>query len=433
MDVSKRLQYNIAGPDQDREECEKAFWLETTLDRHISGTLNFEIPPDPECFTDVNAAYISVTIQVFKADGRPLDRDDRVFVTPGSLQSLFQSCQVFLNGCPLDPSNAYSWSATLTSYFGVSKTARQDVWAELAGQSPPNYNSSKILPKDVIGFMPGVNKVAGSKQYTLTGRLMSDFMQSCAQPLPPGMKLEVKLRRSPDAFSLCSCTEDRAQEYKVVINTASLFVRRIRMCKPVLDRTLESLANGGGLAYTRMECIVNQIPAQGVSYRVGNLMGGGALPHTLYLVLANQMAFTGSKDYLGNYFETGFLKSIQVYENGRPVLTKPIQCRFVYGEEGQLEPGLSDATQPFLSMTQAMNGIADSHVTSGVNYYDFLRGTTVSCVQLNSCGGTRMAPGFLDVELVLEEDIDRHPMLLLAFGEFEKHLRFDQNRRLVPF
>ena len=438
MDVSNavgRLQYNFAGPEEERDECERAFWIKTTLDRGISGTLSFVLPADPEAFTDTSATYISVTFQVVKADGRPLDASDEVFVTPGSLQSLFENCQIFINGGPLEPTSAYSFGATLTSYLGISKTAREDVWAPLAGMTPPKYNSSKILPENATDFSEQVDKVAMSKEVTLTGRLMSDFMQSCAQLIPPGTKLEVSLRRNPDAFSLCSVSEDQAAMYKIQISTASLFVRRVRLSKPVVERTLASIADGGRLAYTRMDCVINQIPARGVSYRVGNLYGGRELPHTLYLVLANQRAFSGAQNYLANYFESGYLKSLQVFENGRPVLAQPMRTSYKYDPEDgySLDSDASDATEPFLSMAQAMNGIADSTITAGMDYSTFLDGCIVSCVQLNSCGGKRMGPGYVDVELVLEEKDQREPMLLLAFGEYDKFIRFDKNLHLVPY
>ena len=436
MDVSnaaKRLRYDFARPEEERDECERAFWLQTIVDRNISGTLSFVVPPDPEAFTDLNATYISVTLRVVKADGSPLGETDLPFLSPGSLQSLFESCQVYLNDGSLEPSNAYSWGATLTSYLGVSKTAREDVWGPLAGMVPPNHSSSRVGFKDRFGFGDAIKLVAGSKVVTLRGRLMSDFTQSVAQLLPPRVKMEVKLRRSPDDFSICSCTEDRQAQYKLDISEVSMFVRRVRLRKAVMERTLTSLADGGGLAYTRMSCIMNQVPARGVTYRCGNLFGGGELPHTLYLLLPNQRAFSGDQSFLGNYFESGHVRSLQVFENGRPVMTQPIRTRFVYDDETgfELQPALSDATEPFLSMAQAMNGIADSQITAGLRYDDFLYGCIVWCVQLNSCGGKRMAPGFVDVQLTLEDDIARDPMLLLAFGEFDKFLSFDNNFRLI--
>ena len=436
MDVSNamnRLDYNVAGPEEGRDECEEAFWFKTTLDRNLSGTLSFVVPPDGTAFTDVNAAYISVTFRVVRANGDHLDDSDLVFLTPGTLQSLFDRCQIFLNGDALDPTNAYSWGATLTSYLGMSKVARSNVWAPLAGMNLPGVRSSKLKPGSETSFIASMQSVAGSKEVTLTGRLMSDFMQSCAHLLPPGVKLEVNLQRARDNFTLCCTTLDPSVEYKIEMSLASLFLRRVQMCKPVLERTMSSIASGGGLTYTRMGCIVNQVPAEGVSYRVGNLFGGGELPHTLYLVLANQQAFSGAHHYLANYFESGHVKSLQVYRNGRPVLTQPMRTKYVYNEKNphELDIPKSNAQEPFLSMAMAMNGIADSHISSGMGYGDFMAGCIVSCVQLNSCGGTRTSPGFLDVELVLD-DAPRDPMLLLAFGEFDKTLRFDKNLHILP-
>ena len=113
-------------------------------------------------------------------------------------------------------------------------------------------------------------------------------------------------------------------------------------------------------------------------------------------------------------------------------MTQPIRTRYVYDESGHaIEPKQCDAKRAFLSMAQAMNGVADSQITAGISYRDFLFGCIVYCVQLNSCGGKRMSPGFLDVEMSLEDDIHREPMNLLIFGEFDKFISFDSNFRLV--
>lgn len=437
MDVSdavKRLQYSPAEPDQDRDECDKAFWIKMTLDNVIGETLNFRIPPDPVAFTDVNAAYISVTFRVVKADGDPLDEYDDVFLSPGNLQSLFDTCQIFLNGKALEPSTAYSFGATLTSYLGLSKEAREDVWAQLAGMTLPNYTSSKITPAEANMFLDRMDTVALSREVTLTGRLMSDFTQSCAQLLPPGMMLEVRLRRNPDAFSLCSVSEDQNTRYKIEISSSALFLRRVHLSRPLMERTLTAIEDGGYLAYTRMDCLVNQVPAGGTSFRVGNMYGGRELPHTLYLILANEKAFNGAQDYLGNYFESGNLKSVQVYQNGQPVTADPIVTKYkYYGNGYSLDIQSSDATEPFLSMTQAMNGIADSFISAGLDYKNFLLGCIVTCVQLNSCGGRRVMPGYVDVELEFQHSDHNEPMLLLCFGEYGKMIRFDGNRHLVPY
>ena len=441
MDVSaagQRLRYQNEGPEEAEEAlggCERTFWLKSTLDSNInlSGNVHFVVPPDPVAFTDVNATYLSVSFQVFRWDGSRLSDVDKVFLSPNSLASIFRSVQVSLNGAPLDPSNAYNWSSTLTSYLGMAKSAREDVWERLAGMRLPGFNSSQLLASDVGYFVDPIKQVAGSNVVTLTGRLMSDFTQSCAQLLPPGIKIEVNLARNPDSVPLCACNEDTSVRYKLQINSASLFLRRVKMSEAVLGRTLRSIAEGAYISYTRMGVIVNQIPASGVSFRAGNIFGGGTLPHTLYIVLANQQAYSGSLRHLANFLESGFLRSLQLFENGRPVLAQPMRMHYVYTEDGYtIDTHQSDATEPFLSVTQALDGIANTQIAASLSYDEFLAGCVVYCVQLNSCGGRRMGPGFVDVELELEEDVHRAPMNLLCFGEFDKTLHFDANLQLLP-
>ena len=431
-----RLIYNFKSPaDDEPDDCEKTYWLKCCLDRNINETMNvtFNIPPDYVAFTDLNSTYLSVTLQVFRSDGGLLDDSDHVFLGPGALQAIFKSLQIGINNFPLEPTTHYSWSATLTSYLGLSKVSREDQWAELAGMTLPGFPSSKIQPSDVGYFVEKIQKLAYSREVTLTGRLQSDFTQSLSQLLPPGMTLEFSLTRQPDAFTLCSCTDDTLKRsYKLLLNTASIYIKRVKMSPAVLDRVKSSLNNGGKLRYTRLGCIATQIPPTTLSHRWSNIFNSGQLPHTLYLALVSQRAFSGDLNKLPNYFESGWLKSLRVMESGRPILPQPLNTNFKYLNDGySVDVSKSDASEGYLTLCQALNSIADPMVTAGVSYLDYLKGCLIYCVTLNSCGGRRVPQGFIDIELDFEENSQREPMHLLCFAEYDRILHFDSNNNFI--
>lgn len=432
-----RLTYNFKCSNADEpDDCEKTFWLKSCLDRNINETMNatFSIPPDYTAFTDLNSTYMSVTLQVFRSDGALIDDSDHVFLGPGALQSIFKSLQISVNNYPLEPTTHYSWSATLTSYLGLSKVSREDQWAELAGMTVPQFPSSKITPSDSGYFVEKIQKVAYSREVTLTGRLQSDFTQSLAQLLPPGMALEFSLVRQPDTFALCSCSDEGLKRtYKLQLNTASLFIKRVKMSPAVMDRVKSSLSGGGKLRYTRLGCIATQIPPTSLSYRWSNIFNNSQLPHTLYLVLVSQRAFSGDFKALPNYFESGWLKSLRVMESGRPILPQQVNTKFKYLNDGySLDVVNSDASDGYLTLCQALNSIADPTVTAGVSYLDYLKGCIIYCAALNSCGGRRVPQGFIDIEMEFAESSAREPMHLLCFGEYDRILHFDSHYNFTP-
>lgn len=439
MDITdnalNRLRYHWPdGTSDNGGDCEKTYWIRQTLDGKGLGdtsTIRFTVPTDHNAFTNANCMYTRFELQVLRSDGSPLTATDRVFLGPGALQSLFRSCQVYLNKSPTEPLNQYSYSATLASYLSLSNVARNDIWTKLAGMHLPEFGSSKLLPTDYPDFVRLIQQTAGSRIFSLTGRLQSDFCCSLTQLLPPGMEMEILLTRTPDSFTLCSVSEDLSQTYKLVIHSASLFTKRVVMNKATMDRCRASISNGGLLRYNRLGCLVSQINESTLNHRWNDIYNGGKLPYCLYVVFVSQKAHNGDFFSLPNYFESANIKSLRLFENGRPIRPEPYTTAFKYLKDGYtIDIMDSDATQPFLGVCDVINSLSDSTITTGLSYSSFLQGCLIWPTELNSCGG-RMAPqGTIDLEIEFT-DGPRPPLHVIVMSEYDKVLRFDGNLNLV--
>ena len=446
--------------------CERSFFVRHTLDRGIneSGVLHFSIPADPDCFTDTSETYLCIELRVLKEDGSKLDAHDDVFMVPGSLQSLFKTCVVSLNGAALRPNDAYSLVGTLVSYLGSSKLSRADMWNALSGWETPMLPTSVLSPAvPSFLFRQSHKRVAGSRLVTFYGRVTSDFLMSASQYLPPGMKLDVALTRGSDAFALASPS---GGSYKIQLESASLFVKRVQLTNSVRTACLDKLRSSGGFFhYTRLSTSLQQIPSASVVFRWNNIYNNGSVPHSLYVGLVRQSAYYGDISSLSNYFETSGLRSLRLLHNGRDVLATPYTSNYVYttrpdeavehvledepsssaepgGPQSVLDLEASQALGPYMGLCQMLGNISNPLSTVSLSYSEFLQGCTIYCFQLNTCGGRLVASGALDIEVTISYSRyfvlmlvllkmefavpTQDPLMCLCFGEFAQSLPFDQ-------
>lgn len=414
--------------------CERTSYLKLTLDRGLNeaSTFRFVVPADGQSFTDTNSTYMTVDAKIVREDGTSLSGEDRVFLGPGALQSLFSSCEVLINGVPVSVLNNYSYASTLSSYLGNSKLAREDIWSQLSGAWTPQVASSLLIPSDEAFFVQPIQQASLSQPFRLTGRISSDFLMSLTQMLTPKMSLELLLNRNPHAFVINTTGKNKSQRFKLDISSMNLFVRRVRMSAATLTRTMESIGDGGMLRYTKLHSLVTQIPDGTLNFSLNNAYQSGDLPYTCYVMFVSQRAFNGSFTDLPNYMESGGVRSVRFLESGRDVSPEVTENKFVYLKDGRsLDTSNSDASKAFLGMYRVLDSIAQPVANVGMSYNDFLSGCIFYACQLNSCGGRKVGPGFLDIQVTFDETAPRPPLLMLVLGEFEKTVHFDTNHVIL--
>jgi hypothetical protein len=401
-----KLRYHFAEEEAEKaavDGCEQTFFLSQTVDRGINtnGVLHFSFPADPTAFTDTTETIIKVKLRVFHSDGTLLGPEDKVFPSPSGILALFKTCVVSINGTPLPPTNLYPYCAHITTLLGTSKAARDYMW-QFLGLTEVNYiGPSKLDEGSSAFFIYPQDTVAGSKQLTLYGRVHSDMLLTCAQLLPPGMKLDITLTRSPDSFALTAIPgAGGGSGYKLEIESATVFLKRLQLGAGTLGLVRQSLSGGGKLRYNRLATEIQQIPSGSLVFRWNNVYNGGPLPHMLYVVLVKQLNFYGDIHTLPVYFETAELRSFRVLNNGRDVLPEPYT--FSYTEEGNPYTN-SDLKAAFMGLVRALNLVSGQSNGAMLRYADLVTGGLVLAAPINTCGGRRVQPGSLDLELEFKD------------------------------
>ena len=426
MEGVDRLNYGIKRVED--AEPEVSLIIKQTVDQGINdnGVLSFRFPPDPVRFTDLNSALLKVQLRVERQkEPKDLTAEDKVFLDMGGIDSLFSSCDVRINGELVSSMTAYPYTSRLCRYLGTSNDTRT-VWSALNGTWETTYSNSDLgtaIDEFVGGlFLAPINKIKGSKTITLFSRINSDFLSSCRQFLPPGSSLSIHLKRAPDDFSLCSYTEKGP--YRIVIEKASVYLRRIRL-NPELVKSVEQGIGetGANLTFNRLETRIMSIPKGNKVWRWLDCLNGEALPNRLYVGFVSQDALYGSLSRISTYFEHLNVSSVNVKLNGRDILVDPINVKFGEADDGQTESGLSDAKEGYVSLLSVMDQITNQSTAMRFSYYDYIGGMSVFAIELGKCGEKSGDTGLLDLELTFGDGGSSLDGCVMLFTEKTENAR----------
>ncbi|XP_069063657.1 uncharacterized protein F54H12.2-like [Pleurodeles waltl] len=134
--------------------------------------------------------------------------------------------------------NMYSYRAYIESILNYSCEALDAQFsARLFYKDTEAHFEDTVLDGANAGFKKRASFAAGSRQFDLLGCIHSDlFFQE--KLLINGIELKIKLNRNKDAFCLI---RGDGEQYKLVILSASLFVKRVKVSPRVRLAHAESL------------------------------------------------------------------------------------------------------------------------------------------------------------------------------------------------
>ena len=159
---------------------------------------------------------------------------DASFFVNNVLHSLFVDCTVSANGIKISSANGhYAHKSFIETEFSHGAYAKK-TWLSCQGyEYEPNPASAVAASRDARQLA-----VRESEQIKLYGKLAVDFF-SCEKHLVRGVTLRFSFRRSQDDFVTIS--ETAAKNYKVKIDEANLFVRKMTVSDNVVGAIEKTL------------------------------------------------------------------------------------------------------------------------------------------------------------------------------------------------
>lgn len=280
-----------------------------------SSSLEFVVPGQGDEYIDLSHTLLGIKAKIVKkADGAALAAADDDIVGPVNnwLHSLFSQVDTYLNQKIVSsPSNAYPYRSYLESLLSYGPAAKNShVTCNLWVKDEPG----KMDAADSAGLKARRAFTKRSKTVDMIGKVHGDLFNQ-EKYLLNGVELRLKFVRSRDVFCLIA----NANDYKINIIEATLYVRRVKVSPTILlnhARALEKTT--AKYPITRVDVRTNTIAAGVQSASLDNLVNG-QLPTRIIVGLVSNAAFTGSITTNPFNFETFGMNYVSFHVDGQQI------------------------------------------------------------------------------------------------------------------
>jgi len=277
--------------------------------------IEFEINGNGEDYIDLANTMLYVRAKITRADGTNLQAADVVAPANLFLHSLFSQVDISLNGTQVTTStNTYPYRAMIETLLSYGDDAKKSQLTSAL------YYADEPDRMDAVDFDAGTRNSGLYTRSRLTvqshvvdmmGRIHADmFFQD--RYLVNEVHVKIKLIRSRNAFCLMS-----ADEFKVKIDSAIMFVRKVKLSPSVFLAHAKALENSTAkYPIRRAVCKTITIPTgfRDVSHEK---LFSGQLPTRLVIGLVRNDAFNGTFARNPFNFQHFNLMEISVYSDGQ--------------------------------------------------------------------------------------------------------------------
>lgn len=201
--------------------------------------IEFFISGSGEYYLDLAYTILNLKVKITKKNGNDLEAVDHVAPLCYFLNTMFSECTVTLNGKQVVSQANYAYRSYLEALLFYSKSAHESLLTSAL------FYKDTASHHDIVGANStneGFNKRHSlcklSKVMDLIGPLHFDLATQ-SKLLISGVNVKIKLEKHKSEFALLSANDN----YKVVIQSASLFIRKVKVSPSIIlahEKTLEN-------------------------------------------------------------------------------------------------------------------------------------------------------------------------------------------------
>jgi hypothetical protein len=315
---------------------------------HIESSDDFEfhIPPQGTTYIQLPSSRLHIKARILdEAGNRMVDTDvGKVAYANLPVAAMFSRIDISLDGVPVpDLSNSYSnYKGYLETMLSYSKAAFEQnlITAGAFADTPENFNQFTFTgdaddPQyGNKGFGERSIQVGRSNTLEWMSPIHCDFFQM-GKYFPPGVKITLRLTRSPNAFVICSSATTGGvatgapRRFKLKIEQITLYMRHITMNASILShhqRLLESKKKLY-LPYKKTEIKVFGLAAGIDDIYLSSIINDN-LPYSIILGFIKSTNFYGAYNRNCWFFENHDIDDIQLSVNGVQMPCKPYKPNF---------------------------------------------------------------------------------------------------------
>lgn len=296
-----------------------------------NGPIEFDVSSSGEDYLDLANSFLFVKAKVTRADNTNTHADDQVGPVNNFLHSMFSQVDIQLNGTLITSStNMYPYRAYIENLLSFGPSAKN------------SHLTAALFYKDRAGKMDVANPLAAavdvntglanrasfvheSKTVDMMGRLHSDLFFQQRYMLNE-VNIKIRLTRSKDDFCLMWTADGQA--FRVVIVSAALFVRKVKVNPSVYLAHAKTLENGmAKYPIRRVVCKSFTVP-RGYLDASQEKLFSGQLPARVVIGCVDNDAFNGRCSKNPFNFKNLSLTELSLYMDGQQQGIKPIKADY---------------------------------------------------------------------------------------------------------
>ncbi|XP_069061931.1 uncharacterized protein F54H12.2-like [Pleurodeles waltl] len=242
-------------------------------------------------YLDLKNTLLHLICKIVKADGSNMENNAKVASITDPVATMFNPVDITLGDRPITQSGKiYAYREYTESILNHRRYALDTLLsAGLFYKDNYGHFEATALDGHNQGFVKRANFATGSRQFDLQGRIHSDlFYQD--KLLINGINLKIKLTRNKDSFCLIS---GDAEQYKLVILSTSLFLKRVKVSPSVRLAHAEALQlSNTKYSRERVALKIFSIPT-GTQLTQQQNVFLGQLPKHIIMGFVDNTAFSG--------------------------------------------------------------------------------------------------------------------------------------------
>ena len=403
-----------------------------------AGPFNFEIPADPEKFTDAETIRLHGAIRICKKiNGKIIDIDSNDKVAPinNIFDSLWEKVETHVNGVDISDPNAqwYAYKAYLENHLSYSNSTKDIIL------SSKGYFKDSAEKFDDVGVLASTNPVkvdardsenkgfkdrkklfAESKWVYFCNNIHIDLC-TLRKYIPPGVKIELKFHRNKDKFCLLS----PATNVDYVIEVKDLRVKLFRYeVTPKLIKYVETGLQSKQRPILPMDrsLVKNYVVTKGTSdLSHYNLITGKQLPDQVLIAIVDHSAHTGNLQKNPFNFQDFNLTEASLVVNG---VNEPTDLYRL----NKLEGDKADLYWNFLENT----GVSTDDREFGLTIKDYYGGSLILAFDRSpdKCNRFHRHPpdsGSMDINIKTKVPI-ANPVTVIVYATYSTDLIIDEGK-----
>lgn len=370
-------------------------------------------------YADLSSSHLYVKVKIVQTDGTAIPDKEPVAPTNLFLHSLFSQIDVSLNERVISSAtNTYPYRAYIETLLNYGEDAKKTLLTCECFYKDEHLEVVNPLSDENPGLKKRCEMTAKSRTLDLIGQLHCDIFQQ-NRLLLNLVDVKIKITRSKPAF--CLVASEKNVEYKVMIEHASLFIRKVKVSPGVSLGHAKALEKSTAkYPIERVLCKTYSVSKGSWSFMQDNVFLG-VMPRRVIVTCLDNAAVNGQYDlnpFLFEHYNTNFLC---LYVDGQPVPGKALELDF-------------DAGSYIRAYHRLFTGFNEDKGID-ITREEFAKGYTLFAFDLSAdlCNGPHLSlqhQGNLRLEIKFSKALEK-TISVLIYAEFENVIEITKSRHIL--